>query len=137
LKSPESKFNGPLDLSKNNGLTDLSALYISEILSSKNKQSHIKKLNISGANMEEKAGIFIGDALLANPNYPIEYLKFKEINLEETGLHRILEAANANHHIKRLNVGLVSDKGLNIMSELLAHNSSLHRLEFTESNAKL
>jgi hypothetical protein len=80
--------------------------------------------------MGEKAGLFIGEALLANPGYPTEHLKFKEIDLEATGLYRLLEAANANKHVKRLNVGLVSDQGLGIMSELLQHNSSLHRLEF-------
>lgn len=126
-----AKFTGPLDLSKNAGLTDLSALYVSEILAA--GTAHIKKLNLSGTTMGEKAGLFIGEALLAHPGYPIEYLKFKEIDLEETGLYRVLEAANANKHVNRLNVGQVSEKGLGIMSELLQHNSSLHRLEFAES----
>ena len=77
--------------------------------------------------------MFIGEALLSNPEYPIDYLKFKGVNLEETGLHRILEAANVNKHIRRLNVGIISDKGLSILSQLLAFNTSLLRLEFSES----
>ena len=32
LRHPESKFFGPLNVSKNEQLTDLSALYISEVL---------------------------------------------------------------------------------------------------------
>ena len=74
---------------------------------------------------------------MSNPEYPLEYIKFKDVNLEETGLHRILEAANANKHIKRINVGIISDKGLSIMSELLASNTSLLRLEFSESMISL
>lgn len=131
-------FFGPLNVSKNEQLTDLSALYLSEVLRRQDFQhSHIKKLDMSKTKMQEKAGMFIGEALLSNPEYPIEYIKFKEINLEEIGLHRILEAANANKHIKRINVGIISDKGLSIMSELLASNTTLLRLEFSESKVSL
>ena len=69
--------------------------------------------------MQYKAGMFIGDALKENPNYPIEKIIFRDINIEENGLFRMLEAANANKNILRLQVGIVSDLGLNIMSELL------------------
>ena len=63
-----------------------------------------------------KAGEFIGQALIDNPEYPIKKILFKDIILEVDGLYRIFEAVNANPHITKLHVGIVSDQGLNIMS---------------------
>ena len=84
--------------------------------------------------MQEKAGIFIGEALLANPLYPLQRIKFKGVDLEESGLYRILEAVNANKNISRINLGVISDFGLKSMAELLKENTTLLRLEFSESN---
>ena len=132
LKNPESKFNGPLDLSHNVHLTDLSALYISEIFT---RPHGITELNLSGNTMlESKAGLFIGEALLANPKYPITKLTFKDVNLEDNGLYRLIEAVNENKHITKLHVGIVSDYGLRTMADLLKANKSLKKLEFQESN---
>ena len=78
--------------------------------------------------MESKSAQFIGEALLANPAYPIEQLKFKGVKLEETGLYRLLEAVNANKNIHRLHVGIISDYGLRTMAELLKANKSLLKL---------
>lgn len=83
--------------------------------------------------MMDKAGLFIGEALLNNPSYPIHKLEFKGVNLEDSGLYRILEAINANKHITQVHLGLVSDYGLKAMSELLTANTSLLKLEFSES----
>jgi hypothetical protein len=83
--------------------------------------------------MQEKAGLFIGEALLLNPLYPIQRIKFKGVNLEESGLYRILEAVNANKNISRIHLGVISDYGLKTMAELLKSNKSLLRLEFSES----
>ena len=83
--------------------------------------------------MQSKAGLFIGEALLANPSYPIQRLKFKDVDLEENGLYRLLEAVNINKNITKLHVGIVSDYGLRTMSELLTTNTSLLKLEFQES----
>lgn len=128
LKNPNCKFNGPLDLSDNVQLTDLSALYISEIFS---RPLGLKELNLSGnIMMESKAGLFIGDALLKNPSFPIYRLTFKNVNLEESGLYRLLEAANECKTITRLHVGIVSDYGLRTMGELLKANRNLLRLQF-------
>ena len=80
--------------------------------------------------MKAKAGHFIGEALLTNPSYPIERIKFKDVNLEENGLYRLLEATNQNKNIKRIHIGVISDYGLLAMSELLKANKSLLRLEF-------
>jgi hypothetical protein len=129
---------GPLILSKNSELTDLSALYIAEVLSKVGTyHSHITKLKLSHTKMMDKAGLFIGEALLNNPSYPLHKLEFKGVNLEESGLHRILEAINANKHLSQVHLGLVSDYGLQTMSELLASNTSLLKLEFSESKLTL
>ena len=128
LKHPESKFRGPLKLSDNVHLTDLTGLYLSEIFSVKDGRA-ISELDLSGnIKMESKSAQFIGEALLANPTYPIEQIKFKGVNLEETGLYRLLEAVNANKHIHKLHVGIISDYGLRTMSELLKANKSLLKL---------
>lgn len=86
--------------------------------------------------MESKSAQFIGDALLANPSYPIEQIKFKGVNLEQTGLYRLLEAVNASKHIHTLHIGIISDYGLRTMSELLKTNKTLSRIEFQEDPAK-
>jgi hypothetical protein len=111
----------------------LSALYIAEAFAKHTAESNITELNLSSTSMQLKAGLFIGEALLANPAYPIERIKFKDVNLEESGLYRLLEAANQNKNIKRVHLGVVSDYGLKTMSELLKGNTSLLRLEFQES----
>jgi hypothetical protein len=134
LNHPESKFHGPLDLSNNVQLTDLSTLYLSEIFS---RPSGITELNLSGnTQLESKTGHFLGEALLANPTYPITRLTFKDVRLETTGLYRLLEAVNLNKHIQKLHLGIVSDYGLNTMAELLKANSSLKKLTFQEDETK-
>jgi len=128
LKHPDTKFRGPLKLSGNVHLTDLTGLYLSEIFSAKHGHA-LRELDLSGnIKMESKSAQFIGEALLANPTYPIEELKFKGVNLEETGLYRLIEAVNANKHIHKLHVGIISDYGLRTMSELLKANRSLLKL---------
>ena len=72
LKHPDTKFRGPLKLSGNVNLTDLTGLYLSEIFSVKNGKA-ITELDVSGnIKMESKSAQFIGEALLANSTYPIE-----------------------------------------------------------------
>jgi len=59
-----------------------------------------------------KAGIYLGEALILNADHPVSKLNFKNINLGNDGLIRILEACNANKNIKSVNLGFVSSKGL-------------------------
>ena len=114
----------------------MSGLYLSEIFAVRNGQA-IKELDLSdNIKMESKSAQFIGEALLANPNYPIEFIKFKGVNLEQTGLYRLLEAVNANKNIHRLHIGVISDYGLRTMSEILKTNKSLSNIEFQEDPAK-
>ena len=103
---------------------------MSEIFAVRNGQA-IKELDLSdNTKMESKSAQFIGEALLANPSYPIEFIKFKGVNLEQTGLYRLLEAVNANKNIHRLHIGIISDYGLRTMSEILKTNKSLSKIEF-------
>lgn len=58
---------------------------------------NITKLNLSkNKSLSEKAGIYLGDALIENPDHPVEKLNFKKVNLQEDGVLRIVEAANKN-----------------------------------------
>tara|TARA_B110000285_G_C14910050_1_gene507478 strand:+ start:119 stop:859 length:741 start_codon:yes stop_codon:yes gene_type:complete len=82
--------------------------------------------------LKSKTGIFIGEALIANPDHPIEKLNFKNVNLEDDGLIRILEACNANKNIKKVTLGFVSSSGLKIMARTLKINKTLEKLKFQE-----
>lgn len=118
-------------MSNNKELTDLTALYLSEVLKRTDfADSHITEITLSNTKMQNKAGIFIGEVLMRNPTYPIERIKFKDVNIEETGIFRILEAINLNQNIKKVHLGIVSDFGLKTMADLLKSNKSLTKLEF-------
>jgi hypothetical protein len=54
--------------------------------------------------------------------------------LEEAGLVRVIEAVNCNKHILKLNVGVVTDNGLEMLSELLKENSSLEEIFIEETS---
>lgn len=96
-------------------MSDLSALYLKDALG-RPGAVNITKLNMSkNADLKSKTGIFIGDALINNCEHPIEKLNFKNVYLEDDGLLRILEACNANKHIKKVTLGYVSSTGLKIM----------------------
>ena len=80
----------------------------------------------------DKAGIYIGDALIANSSHPVQKLNFKKCNLGENGVIRIAEACNKNTNIKKLNLGFVNDKSLVILAQTLKHNNTLEKLKFQE-----
>lgn len=92
---------------------------------------NITKLNLSkNYNLNTKAGIFIGDALISNKDHPVEKISFKNVQLGDDGLLRILEACNANSNIKKVHLGYVSSKGLKLMGQTLKINKSLEKLKF-------
>lgn len=147
------KFQGPLDLS-NNDLSDLvsytfhntyiylfhslcllfslqSALYLKNAIGREGAQC-LTSLDLSNTKIKSRSGIYIGDALIQNPNHPVEELKFRNVSLEEDGFLRILEACNANKNIKSINLGYVSNKGLYLLAETLKTNTSLNKLRFQE-----
>ena len=82
--------------------------------------------------LNNKAGIHIGDALLANPDHPIEKISFKNVYLGDDGVLRILEACNGNKHIKKVHLGVVSNEGMKLMSKVLMHNTTLKKIKFQE-----
>lgn len=47
----------------------------------------------------------------------------------------MMEAANANSNITRLDVGIVSSEGLELMASRLANNKGLIKIRFEESKA--
>ena len=117
------KFSGPLEL-QNNKLSDLAALHLSKVFEP-DTGFNITFLNLKGNNFTSKAGEYIGEALCNNPEYPLGKLVFGGICLEETGLVRVIEAVNANKNIVQLNVGIITDQGLEAISNLLKDNDSL------------
>ena len=80
--------------------------------------------------LNNKAGIHIGDALLANPDHPIEKISFKNVYLGDDGVLRILEACNGNKHIKKVQLGVISNEGIKLMSKVLMHNTTLKKIKF-------
>ena len=93
----------------------------------------ITKLVLSkNMGLRDKAGLHIGDALLANPSHPIDKISFKNVYLGDDGVLRILEACNANKNIKKVHLGAVTAEGMKLMSKALLHNQSLQKLKFQE-----
>lgn len=113
-----------MDLSCNN-LTDLSCLYLKDALSRDGAKNVTKLVLGKNKGLNNKAGIHIGDALLANPQHPIKKISFKNVFLGDDGVLRILEACNVNKHIKVVHLGAVSNEGLKLMSKVLMHNTTL------------
>ena len=78
---------------------------------------HLTELDFTNTNFESKAAMYIGEALISNPTYPVKKIFFANLKIEEYGLLRVLEAINANKNIEKLHVGYVTDVGLNLMTE--------------------
>ena len=55
------------------------------------------------------------------------------ICLESIGLTRIIEACNVNANIKQLNIGVLTDDGLQSLAQLLRENTSLEVIEIQET----
>ena len=124
-------YRGGLELNKND-LSDLSMLHLAPIFEKQTGQN-IKSLKLDYNNFTSKTGEYIGGALCNNPNYQIKKISFEGICLESIGLVRILEAANQNKNIKKLNIGTITDAGLKVVADILRENTSLEELEFEET----
>ena len=66
--------------------------------------------------------MFIGQSLIDNVDHPVTKISFKNCDLGEAGVHRIIEASNCNKNIKKINLGLVSDESLKTIAQLLINN---------------
>lgn len=105
-------------------------MYLQQALSRPGSKN-ITKLNLSkNPRFSEKAGVFIGNALVENLDHPVEKLNFKNCDLGENGVVRIMEACNKNNHISKVNLGYVSDKSLGMLACTLRHNTRLEKLKF-------
>ena len=100
----------------------------------KGSNFNITKLDLSKNNFSSKAGEYIGDALCKNPDYTIFKVSFAKISLEEAGLVRLIEAANLNKHILKLNIGVITDRGLQMLSDLLRENDTLEEIVIEETD---
>ena len=126
------QFQGELELNKN-GLTDLSALSLAPIFE-KRSGMNITKLKLDDNNFTTKAGEYIGEALSSNPDYMLKKISFGGICLESIGLVRIVEACNLNRHVKKLDIGVITEQGLVTLAELLRENESLEELDIEETS---
>ena len=79
-----------------------------------------------------KAGIFIGDALLSNPEHCMEKLSFKNVKIGADGLKRVCEALNKNTNITKVHLGILTNLELMQVSRALRANTSLAKLKFQE-----
>jgi hypothetical protein len=113
-------FVGPLEL-QGNELSDLAALQLAKAIS-RSQAKNITKLDLSNNKFSGKAGVYIGQALIDNPSYPLYKLTFENVHLESDGLVRILEAVNKNGNIIKLHCGIVTDTGLEILADKLKEN---------------
>lgn len=109
-----------------------SALYLNEALARPGAKNITKLSFAKNKKLQGKCGVFIGDALIRNPDHPVEKISFKKVNLGENGLLRIIEAANVNSNIRKLHMGVISDRALLLMAETLKKNTTLEKLKFTE-----
>ncbi len=60
-------------------------------------------------------------------------LECAEICLGDTGLIRIIDAANKTPSLEKLDVGILTDNGLKLLAERLNDNLHLNELTFTET----
>lgn len=88
---------------------------------------------MSGNAFSSKAGEYLGQALCENPNYTIFKVSFAETSLEDMGLVRTIEAVNLNKHLIKLNVGILTDNGLEKLADLLKENTSLEEITIEET----
>jgi hypothetical protein len=87
---------------------------------------------MSKTQITSKAGEYLGDALLSNPECEIEKMEFKDVCLEAYGLQRLIEAMNVCHHVEKVHFGNITDKGLQIISEHIKPNTGLRKIKFEE-----
>jgi hypothetical protein len=90
------------------------------VLAKKEGVNNLSEINLSGNKMGSKAGVFIGDPLLNNPDYRIFRIIFENISLGIEGLQRMMDAANENKNIKHLHLGIITDEGLLLLASMIA-----------------
>ena len=130
-------FRGKVDV-RNNDLSDLAALHLSKLFA-KTSGYNVTQLKLGGNRFTSKAGEYLGEAISSNPNYPIKKVSFKGVCLELIGLTRMVQACNANSHIKKLEIGYLTDTGLRALAEQLVPNVGLEEIIIceTEDSQKL
>lgn len=92
-------------------------------------------MNLSKNAFTNKAGEYVGQALLDNcGNSKLEKLEFKGVDLGQTGLVRIIDAANKTPSLEKLDVGVLTDEALKLLAERIANNEHLEELHFSETD---
>jgi hypothetical protein len=123
-----SVFRGGLDL-EDNHLTDLSLLYLTKSLQA--SSCLITFLNLSYNNLKPRSGIYIGDLL--STGYKLRELYLKGCCLDSMGVQRIVENVE-DSTLKILDIGILNNSGLAIISKYLPRINKLKYLKFQQGN---
>ena len=107
-------------------------MYLKDALGRPGAKNVTKLVLAKNKGLKDKAGLHIGDALLTNPDHPIDKVSFKNVYLGEDGLLRILEACNVNKNIKKVHLGAITALGMKLMGKSLMYNTSLKKIKFQE-----
>lgn len=108
-----------------------SALYLADVLE-KERGANITDLNLSRNNLLDKAGMYIGDALVKSQDYPLQQLLFKGVDLQKEGTRRVFDSIMINKKVKRLHIGLVGNSTLQELTQMMERQPGLIELEFQE-----
>lgn len=88
------------------------------------------EIDLSYNALTARAGVILGDALAAQGL--LTYIKLTGCNIEVEGVQRICEALTQNRSLKALDVGYVSDAGLQVLSKYIPQATYLQSLAFQE-----
>lgn len=61
-------------------------------------------------------------------------LEFSGVHLGDRGLLRIIDAANKTQTLEKLDVGILTSSGLELLAQRLTDNKSLNEIIFTETS---
>lgn len=123
-------FSGKI-LLNSNLITDLGILHLTQSLSE--SRAVITELDVSYNEIRDRSGVFIGDYIRKKP--ALTSLKLTGCFVEVDGLVRILENLASNKLVE-LDVGLVTDFGLDKLAKVLVKNESLLSIAFQEREEK-
>lgn len=119
-------FSGKILISSNY-ITDLGILHLIQALS--DSKAVITDLDVSYNDIRDRAGVFIGDYLRKKQSLTV--LRLTGCYVEMDGLVRIVENLMSNK-IVELDVGVVTDAGLDLLAKALGKNESVLYVAFQE-----
>lgn len=111
-------------------LTDLEVLNLTRDLQTAEKK--VDELDLSYNNLKDRSGVFIGNLIASG--YKLKKLKLTGCSIEKDGVQRIFESLHTNSPLKEIDIGLITDFGLNIIAKYVPRSEKLKRLAFQGSS---